>query len=360
MIFLFFNNYAFGNIYDRISKKYESSGYSLATIEELKRIDREYIDNELKFFKYGYIGISVKNECYVSGNILFSYNMFSPIIEKDKYSLILDIKDMIYPNHINYIELEPIGLKYWNFNNDYYDNNREFFNTTSDNKLKISMSLNNLEEIYSINKIDLGINGYFLSKDLELENRLLYNKNDLEKEINNCQDKINSKLKEKFTKDLISLIIYIICIILFIFISVKVISRIKQRLNKKDNKVENTSENISTVNISYDNSDKTSLSKAIYNHGKDIVGEIKPTVEEYKQNHSNSKNEIQISSNLNFNIDEDKIYEKIMLEIEDAKKVKSTWARALAQSNGDDKKANSLYINFRFKEIKIEFVNSQK
>ena len=43
-----------------------------------------------------------------------------------------------------------------------------------------------------------------------------------------------------------------------------------------------------------------------------------------------------------------------MLEIEENKKVKSTWAKALAQSDGDDKKADSLYINLRVTQIKEE------
>ena len=48
---------------------------------------------------------------------------------------------------------------------------------------------------------------------------------------------------------------------------------------------------------------------------------------------------------------EDAIYEQVMLEIEEDKKVKATWARALAQSDGDKDKAEALYIQFRVKEI---------
>lgn len=36
------------------------------------------------------------------------------------------------------------------------------------------------------------------------------------------------------------------------------------------------------------------------------------------------------------------------------KKVKSTWEKALSQSDGNKNKAESLYINFRFKEIEVE------
>lgn len=95
--------------------------------------------------------------------------------------------------------------------------------------------------------------------------------------------------------------------------------------------------------------EKVSLPKAVINHSKDIASEIKPTIDEYKEKHSTTKNE-----NLSTKITEDKIYEKIMIEIEEDKKVKSTWAKALAQSDGDKDKAESIYIKFRFVEIKNE------
>ena len=97
------------------------------------------------------------------------------------------------------------------------------------------------------------------------------------------------------------------------------------------------------------NPNETSFSKAVINHSKDIASEIKPTIDEYKEKHSTTKNE-----NLSTKITEDKIYEKIMIEIEEDKKVKSTWAKALAQSDGDKDKAESIYIKFRFVEIKNE------
>ena len=111
--------------------------------------------------------------------------------------------------------------------------------------------------------------------------------------------------------------------------------------------------------------EQTSLVKAVINHSKDIVNEIKPVINEYKEKH-NSLNTIEketmtiVSNNLEIN--EDEIYEQIMIEIEEDKKVKSTWAKALAQSDGDDKKENSLYINLRFQEIKNEkeVINKQK
>ena len=102
------------------------------------------------------------------------------------------------------------------------------------------------------------------------------------------------------------------------------------------------------------NPNETSLSKAVYNHSKDIANEIKPTINEYKERHSTTKNENQTTKIMNSEINEDEIYEKIMIEIEEDKKVKSTWAKALAQSDGDDKKAESLYINLRVQHIQEE------
>ena len=114
--------------------------------------------------------------------------------------------------------------------------------------------------------------------------------------------------------------------------------------------------------------EQTSLVKAVINHSKDILNESKSVINEYKEKH-NSLNTIEketmtiVSNNLEKNEDEIyEIYEQIMMEIEEDKKVKSTWAKALAQSDGDDKKENSLYINLRFQEIKNEkeVINKQK
>ena len=57
---------------------------------------------------------------------------------------------------------------------------------------------------------------------------------------------------------------------------------------------------------------------------------------------------------MNFEINEDNIYEQVMVEIEENKKVKSAWAKALAQSQGDENKAKALYIPMRVQEIQRE------
>lgn len=98
-------------------------------------------------------------------------------------------------------------------------------------------------------------------------------------------------------------------------------------------------------------SDSNSLSSAVYNHSKDIINGIKPAINEYRETHTSPNND---SGNNNTTIDESKIYEDIMNEIEQDNKVKSTWAKALSQSDGNKDKAESLYISKRFEELKYQ------
>ena len=67
-----------------------------------------------------------------------------------------------------------------------------------------------------------------------------------------------------------------------------------------------------------------------------------------------------MTQSLNSEINEDEIYEKIMIEIEQDNKVKSTWAKALSQSDGNKDKVESLYISMRFEEIKNEILKKQQ
>ena len=109
------------------------------------------------------------------------------------------------------------------------------------------------------------------------------------------------------------------------------------KYKKNTEKINNNKETNSHIN---------SLPKAVVNHAKDIANEIKPTVNNYVQKHNSSRKKV---DNIEF-IDEDEIYEKIMIEIEKDQKVKSTWAKSLAQSDGDNDKSNSgisgLKLNF--------------
>ena len=75
---------------------------------------------------------------------------------------------------------------------------------------------------------------------------------------------------------------------------------------------------------------------------------MKPTINEYKEKNQTSKTEVPDLKPQ----DEDEIYEKVMLEIEEDKKVKATWGKAFAQSGGDEAKATALYIQMRVDIIK--------
>jgi len=106
-------------------------------------------------------------------------------------------------------------------------------------------------------------------------------------------------------------------------------------------------------------SNNNSLTKAVYNHGKDFTSEIKPAINDYKEKHSSQNYKIEEVSNPDtFDMNEDEIYEKIMIEIEENKKIKSTWARALSQSDGNKDKAESIYINLRVDQLRTEHLNS--
>ena len=103
------------------------------------------------------------------------------------------------------------------------------------------------------------------------------------------------------------------------------------------------------------NTNEPSLAKAVINHSKELVQEVKPTINNYIQKH-NKIDEIVIKDNLKVeDINEDEIYEQVLHEIEKDDKVKSTWAKALSQSDGDDKKAQSLYIKLR-----VDFLIEEK
>jgi hypothetical protein len=121
------------------------------------------------------------------------------------------------------------------------------------------------------------------------------------------------------------------------------------------------------------------LTKAVVNHAKDTACNIKPSLNEYVEKHSNNNcyDNIQEENNTNISdkkstsnqeydnlintdtvdnkneINENKIYEKVMIEIEEDKKVKSIWAKVFSQSDGDINKAQALYIKTRVNDIII-------
>lgn len=156
------------------------------------------------------------------------------------------------------------------------------------------------------------------------------------------KEHINELSKEVYVALGVSELVPLIIAIILIKIVWKKITY-KKQVEINSNSKNNSLESKNTIN-----NPSSSLVKAVYNHTKDIANEIKPTINEYKEKHQTSKTD---NSNISF-IDEDQIYEKVMLEIEEDNKVKSTWARALAQSEGNKDKAESLYIKLRFNELK--------
>lgn len=104
---------------------------------------------------------------------------------------------------------------------------------------------------------------------------------------------------------------------------------------------------------SKENDKDSSLVKAVYNHSKDIASEVKRAIDDYKEKHKTVACQSSTETTV-ISLSEDTMYEKIMLEIEEDKRVKSTWAKALAESDGNLDKATSLYIKERLHIIKEE------
>ena len=85
---------------------------------------------------------------------------------------------------------------------------------------------------------------------------------------------------------------------------------------------------------------------AAVNHSKDTVSQIKlATVESEKREENIFHNTV------DYEINEDEIYAQAMTEIEEDKKAKGTWAKALVLSEGDTSKETSLYIKLRVNDI---------
>jgi hypothetical protein len=79
----------------------------------------------------------------------------------------------------------------------------------------------------------------------------------------------------------------------------------------------------------------------------------KKITQKVKYNNHNLNIAYKTSDELN-NSNLDEIYEQIMIEIEDDNKVKSTWARAFAQCDGNKEKSEAMYIKLRMIAIKKE------
>ena len=82
------------------------------------------------------------------------------------------------------------------------------------------------------------------------------------------------------------------------------------------------------------------IASAISNHGTKAI-------KDYVDKHAHS--------NAQFSSENDNVfYEQAMTEIEEDTKVRGTWAKALANSDGNIDKAKSLYIQMRVQSLKIE------
>jgi len=103
----------------------------------------------------------------------------------------------------------------------------------------------------------------------------------------------------------------------------------------------------------------SSLVKAVKNHAQDIAEDAKENLEEYKDEHQTRKNQtiettpapVQ-STTIKENIDEDALYEHSMSEIENDTQIKSLWAKAFANSEGNEEKTKALYIQYRVENLK--------
>ncbi len=65
-----------------------------------------------------------------------------------------------------------------------------------------------------------------------------------------------------------------------------------------------------------------------------------------------------IEPDIEENIDEDILYEQAMNEIENDIKVKALWAKAFANSDGNEEKAKALYIQYRVENLKKNIKNT--
>ena len=57
---------------------------------------------------------------------------------------------------------------------------------------------------------------------------------------------------------------------------------------------------------------------------------------------------------------EEKLYEQVAQELNDGKRREGIWAKAIANSNGSDDKAKSLYIKYHVQAIKDESIVTSK
>lgn len=222
-------NSTFGDIYPNFEENMRE--------KELKRLK--------DFFGKGIVKTNLSSKCGVANNRYFTDSLFEPYVFDD-YSLELDPTEIIYPNKIKYIDFEPIAVRY---NNPKELDKENFFYIDENIKIRINMKLSDLKQLYTLKDIDLGINGDFKPKNGIKSELIEFKKEYLENTINQCESKINLELKEKFTKDLISLFVYILCIILCILFLIILIKKKYFRKNDIEIKTNQIEQDTKSVKI---------------------------------------------------------------------------------------------------------------
>lgn len=155
--------------------------------------------NENKYIEEGkFIKVKVIEQCHVKWNEYFSNNLFSPIID-EQYDLLLDTRDVVYPEKISFIDFEPFGWRHYHHRSDDYSNDESnIFSINDDNIIYFNslisggysiknLNSNRIKQIVKSN-LKLKINGY---------NTFITYDGSLKAEEKKCNTKISEQLNDK-------------------------------------------------------------------------------------------------------------------------------------------------------------------
>ena len=142
-----------------------------------------------KFFKNGKVKVSVSEQ-------------FDPIEKRNSYILKINTKEIIYPNHIDFIDFEPMGVRFYNmsqrpgFYNPYEgqyeyskDDRRDYFFFFFEYEITINLPLKTIKLFCSTPELDMGINGNFKPKSGLKSELLILDKEQLDNEIKKLENK---------------------------------------------------------------------------------------------------------------------------------------------------------------------------
>lgn len=196
----------------------------------------EYIDeyayntkkNENKYIEEGkFIKVKVIEQCHVKWNEYFSNNLFSPIID-EQFDLLLDTRDVVYPEKISFIDFEPFGWRHYHHRSDNYSNDESNIFSINDDNIIHFNSLSSGG--YSIKNLNSNRIKQIVKSDLKLKidgyNTFITYDGSLKEEEKKCNTKISEQLNEKMIKDIISTIIFILLFLGVIFILKKLKDKI--------------------------------------------------------------------------------------------------------------------------------------